>query len=146
MGSIPDRVKSKTIKLVFGASQHSGVWAETGWLGIRMCLPADSLLCQCVSTIKIQLSMLVEYKADIIIISSNVTCSLYMYDIADWKIAHLTFKSNRSPTHLLSLILTGWDRFRNRLQISFRICLSNITTTKYRFKSTNETNMWSCDI
>jgi hypothetical protein len=52
MGSRPDRVKPKTIKLVFVASplskQHSGARAKTRWLGIRImflsgatCLSAD---------------------------------------------------------------------------------------------------------
>ena len=52
VGWSPDRVKPKTIKLVFVASllslQNSGERAKTGWLGIRImcpsgvtCLPAD---------------------------------------------------------------------------------------------------------
>ena len=68
MGSSPDRVKPKTMKLVFVASslntQHSGDRAKTGWLGIRImcesgakCLAADC--CFRASTIKIQLIMLV---------------------------------------------------------------------------------------
>jgi len=52
VGSNPDRVKPKTIKLAFVAcplsTQHAGERAKTGWLGIRImcssgatCLPAD---------------------------------------------------------------------------------------------------------
>ena len=44
MGSSPDRVKSKTIKLVFVASllstQHLGERAKTGWFGIRIMYPS----------------------------------------------------------------------------------------------------------
>jgi len=40
VGSSPDRVKPKAMKLVFVASplstQHSGERAKTGWLGIRI--------------------------------------------------------------------------------------------------------------
>jgi len=41
--SVVDRVKSKTIKLVFVASpQHEGVRANTGWLGIRIMCPSGA--------------------------------------------------------------------------------------------------------
>ena len=46
VGSSPDRVKSKTIKLIFVASllstQHLGERAKTGWFGIRIMYPSGS--------------------------------------------------------------------------------------------------------
>ena len=46
MGSIPDRVKSKTIKLVFVASplstQHEGERAQTDVHGIRIMCPSGA--------------------------------------------------------------------------------------------------------
>ena len=53
MGSSPDRVKPKTLKLVFVASplstQHEGERAKPGWLGIRIMCPsgATSLRADC---------------------------------------------------------------------------------------------------
>jgi len=44
------------------------------------------LLFQYTSTIKIPLSILIKYKADVIIISLNVTCSLSSW--YSWTIAH----------------------------------------------------------
>jgi len=44
MGSGPDQVKPKTLKLIFVASplstQHLGVRAKTGWLVIRIMCPS----------------------------------------------------------------------------------------------------------
>ena len=80
--------------------QHEGVKAKPGWLGIRiMCqsgatfLPAN--LFQWTSTIKIQLIVLIYYKADIIIISSKCNSFSPWYG---WKIAHVTLNNNHSLT------------------------------------------------
>ena len=49
MDSSPDRVKPKTIKLVYVASplstQHVGETAKTIWLGIRIICPSGSADC-----------------------------------------------------------------------------------------------------
>ena len=54
------------------------------------------LLFQWASTIKIQLSMLVEYKADLIIISLKINKFSPWYS---WKIAELAINNNQSLTH-----------------------------------------------
>ena len=56
------------------------------------------LLFQWTSTIKIQLSMLVFYKADIIIIIILLKCNLFL-PWYDWKISHLALNNNYSITH-----------------------------------------------
>ena len=64
-------VKPKAMKLVFLASPlstyHLEERAQIGWLGI-MCLSVDYCFSIKASTIKIKLSVLVLYKADLIII------------------------------------------------------------------------------
>jgi hypothetical protein len=57
------------------------------------------LLFQWANTIKFKLSVSVEYKADIIIISFNVTSSCH--DIAD-KHAQLALNNNHLLTHLIT--------------------------------------------
>ena len=61
------------------------------WSDISAC----GLLFQWASTIKIQLSMLVLYKADIIISSE---CNLFL-PWHSWKIIHLALNNNNSLTH-----------------------------------------------
>ena len=102
-GFEPQSGQTKDYKLVFFGSplntQHSG------WLGIKImhlsgatCLPTD--LFQWASTIKIQLSVLIYYKADIItIISLNITCSLH--DLDEYGL----FNNN----HSLSLYITYYS-------------------------------------
>ena len=68
--------------------QLSGVRANIFWLGMRIICPGGAKClsagyCQWASTIKIQLSVLVYYKVDIIIISLNVAFS--RHDVA-WKL------------------------------------------------------------
>ena len=86
MGSIPRRVKPLS-------SQHSGVRAKTGWVRIGIMCPSratglhtDSCFSELALT-KIQLSLMFKYKADIIIISSNV--AWFHNNIAEkWLIWH----------------------------------------------------------
>ena len=102
----PDRVKSKTIKLVFVASplsmlhlrRKSKDWSARNQNNVSEWsnMSTHGLLFQWATTIKIQLCMLVKYKADMIIISSNVTWD-------SWKIADLALKQ-QSFTHYTKLI------------------------------------------
>ena len=75
LGSSSFRVKPRTIQLVFAISLlgtwHKGGRAMTGKLEIRIrclsrvaCLPADCCIDEQFSTIKIQLSVLIQYKVD----------------------------------------------------------------------------------
>ena len=101
----PSQVKPNTIKLVFVASplstQHSGERAKTGWLRIRITCPSGAtlstrrLLFQWASTIKMQLSMLVLYKTDLIIISLKINLFSPWYS---WQIAELAVNNNHSLT------------------------------------------------
>ena len=73
---------------------------KAGWLGIRiMCEWSDmstrGLLFQWASTIKIQLSVLVYYKVDLIIISLKINLFSPWYS---WKIGELTLNKNHSLT------------------------------------------------
>ena len=88
VGQSPGRVKPKTIKLVFVASplctQHYGVRAKTGWLGIRImcpsgatCLPADCCFSE-LQHYKNQTQHVGLEQNGLIIISLNVTCSRHM--------------------------------------------------------------------
>ena len=95
-------VKPKTIQLVF--AKHSALRCKNKF---RMALnqdnvsawndmPTREMLFQWEGSIKIQLSVLVWYKADIIIVSLNVACS--RPDIPD-KIAHLALNNNYILIH-----------------------------------------------
>ena len=78
---VPARFKPQTKPLAFAASQlitqHWGLSTKTDWLAIKiMCTSvATYLRADYCFTVKIQLIALVWYKADIVIISLNVTCS-----------------------------------------------------------------------
>ena len=75
MGLRPDRVKPKTIKSKDWLARNQDKVSEFG--DMSLC----GLLFQWASTIKIQLSVLVEYKIDLIIIHWKWTCS--RHDIAE---------------------------------------------------------------
>ena len=81
------------------------------------------LLCQWTSTINIQLSLLVEHKAEIIIISSQY----YLFSPWDsWKIAELTLKNNYS--HTICDCMAFKLIFYNMLsfKLSFYLCLQGL--------------------
>jgi hypothetical protein len=59
-----------------------------------ICLPAD--LFQWASTIKIQLSVLVYYKVDLIIISLKINLFSPWYIVYIWKIVELALNNNQS--------------------------------------------------
>ena len=77
---------------LFVCTHHLGGRAKTGCLEIRILCPsgATSLLFQWSSTIRIQLSVLVQFKADIIFISSNVHVICFSHSC---NISHLALNS-----------------------------------------------------
>ena len=105
------------------------------------------------STIKIQLSMLVWYKTDIIIfISLNITSSWY-----NWSIAHLTLNTHsliHSLTHSLTHNLTGDYYVRNIIlksdmffsQCKHYLISSNILYSHVHFYLFNDINFHSMSI
>ena len=107
MGSIPYPVKPKTMQLVvcsFSTKYTALRRKIKDWLARNqdnMSKFGDMSICrllfQWASTINIQLSVLVQYKMDVIIISLKINLYLTWYR---WKIAQLVLNNNHS-THLL---------------------------------------------
>ena len=85
-----------------------------------MCLP--TAYCFIVlTTMKIQLSVLIKYKANNNIISSKITCS--DHDIAD-KVGHVTLDNN----HVVTIFVVRKNMYVNEYERLFRI------TPRHKFK------------
>jgi len=110
VGSSPGRVNNVNIGICCFSTKHAALrsnnkdWlarnqdnvSEWGDISIR------GLLFQCASTIQIQLSLLVQNKVDLIIISSKINLFSSWYS---WKSAELALNNNHSLTHNIMLEL-----------------------------------------
>ena len=76
------------------------------------------LLLHCATTMKIQVSVLIKYKANNNIISSKISCS--DHDIAD-KVGHVTLDNNHVVTIFVDMYVNEYERL-------FRI------TPRHKFK------------